>query len=168
MCVNVLPTCVCARTRACVPYSCSACIGQKRTLGFPGMRVSNSCEQPCVFWKLNPGPLQDQWVLLPLSNPSTPTPVFWCVRELRSLCLHCEYFCSLNLLHSPTLSLLFEALKFLPWKVWAVLVCRPSVCVCVCCSCMCCCLRVILSTKLEDSTFKSDFLWWLKLSVYTE
>jgi hypothetical protein len=37
-----------------------------------GTGVADSCELPCGYWQLNPGPLEEQPVLLPLSQLSSP------------------------------------------------------------------------------------------------
>ena len=37
--------------------------GQKRVFGPPGTGVTDSCEPPCVCWKSNPGPQEEQPVL---------------------------------------------------------------------------------------------------------
>ena len=33
-------------------------------IGFPGIGVRDGCEPPCTCWEVNPGSLQEQWVLL--------------------------------------------------------------------------------------------------------
>lgn len=38
----------------------------------PRTGVTNGCEPPCMFWELNPGPLQEQQVLLTVSHLSSP------------------------------------------------------------------------------------------------
>lgn len=58
---------------ACV-YSCvpSACLVSPESEGgvrAPGTGVIDSWEPPCGFWELNPGPLQEQRVLLLATEP---------------------------------------------------------------------------------------------------
>ena len=58
MYMNVLSACICA------PVSCDAHAGQKRAYDSSRMRVRDGCQLPCWCWELNPGPLQEQPVLL--------------------------------------------------------------------------------------------------------
>jgi hypothetical protein len=60
---------------------CSTCVpgvhgGQKRDIQ-PGTGVTDGCELPHKFWDLNPGPLEEQLVLL-TTEPSLHLPVLWC------------------------------------------------------------------------------------------
>ena len=57
---------------------CSTCVpgvhgGQKRDIQ-PGTGVTDGCELPHKFWDLNPGPLEEQLVLL-TTEPSLHLPV---------------------------------------------------------------------------------------------
>lgn len=55
---------------ACV-YVHHVCV-QKVRRGCPVTGVTDGCEPLCVFWKMNPGPLQEQLVFL----PAEPAPLF--------------------------------------------------------------------------------------------
>jgi hypothetical protein len=76
----------------------------------PGTGVANSCELPCGWQELNPGPLQEQVVLL-TAEPS-PQPLF---NFLKFYYIYSFMYESVSLLAPPP----------------------PCVCVCVCvCVCM--------------------------------
>ena len=46
-----------------------------RGVGFPGTGVIDSCELPCGSWELNPGPLEEQSVLLTIEPFLQPPPL---------------------------------------------------------------------------------------------
>lgn len=66
-------------------------------IGFPEIGVSNSCETPCVFWGLNPGPLQSQRVLLTIEHLSSPQPTTFKGRKTKLMLFVADtifnYFC---------------------------------------------------------------------------
>lgn len=47
--------------------------GSKEGTRSPGMGVTDGCELPHGCWELNPGPLEEQTVLSPLSYLSSPS-----------------------------------------------------------------------------------------------
>ena len=53
---------------------CSAPGGQKRAIGSPETGVIDGCEPPSWCWKLNPGPLEEQPMLL--TTEFSPPPIF--------------------------------------------------------------------------------------------
>jgi hypothetical protein len=59
MCLNVLPACV-RMYHMCIwrPWK------PEDGIRFPVIGVTGSCKLPCGCWELNPGPLQEQPVLL--------------------------------------------------------------------------------------------------------
>lgn len=57
-------------------YVCPACMLVRESIGVTGTEVTEDYELPCGCWKLNPGPPQEQKVLLILRClPGAP---FWC------------------------------------------------------------------------------------------
>ena len=49
----------------CVYIVCELAAHEDREgIIFPGTRVTDSCEPLCGYWDLNPGPLQEQQLLL--------------------------------------------------------------------------------------------------------
>lgn len=55
MCTDVVPTCV------AMYYMCARCPqGPEDSLRYPGTGVTDSCESPSEWWKLNRGPLEEQ------------------------------------------------------------------------------------------------------------
>lgn len=68
MCMCVLPSCMCIMS---MPGTCG---GQKRTPDVLESGVTDGCKPACVGWELNPGPVQDQQVLLTTALSLTPPP----------------------------------------------------------------------------------------------
>lgn len=48
----------------CAPQACLEPTKVKRGYQSPGTGIVDSCELPCQYWESNPGPLQEQPVLL--------------------------------------------------------------------------------------------------------
>lgn len=52
----------------CAPSVCAWCLwGSEYSTRFPGTGVTGSCELLCECWELNPGPVEEQPVLLTIS-----------------------------------------------------------------------------------------------------
>lgn len=79
MYITVLPLSMCTVCQPCE-------IGARR--GHWILEVTYGCKLPCGWWELNPGPLQEWWVLL-TDEPSLWAPGF-CFGSLIVLML-CEY-----------------------------------------------------------------------------
>ena len=55
-------------------HVCAWCLWwPEEGIGSPGTGVTDSCELPCGCWELNPGPLEEQSVLL-TTGPSLQLP----------------------------------------------------------------------------------------------
>jgi GMP synthase-like glutamine amidotransferase len=59
MCMPALSTCISVHHLFAGAWG-----GQMRTSQFPGTGAMDGCEAQCGYWELNPGPLQEQQVLL--------------------------------------------------------------------------------------------------------
>jgi hypothetical protein len=72
MCVGVLP--------ACLPIFDMTCLRRlEESVGSSGTVVIDGSERPCECWELNPGPVQEDLILLtsqPSLKPSTCVLVF--------------------------------------------------------------------------------------------
>lgn len=58
--VNVSPVCMYVFVPCAVWYAWKS----KEVIGFSRIRATNTCELPCECWKLSPGSLQKQQMLL--------------------------------------------------------------------------------------------------------
>lgn len=55
----------------------------EKGVGSPGTGVTNGCEQPCGCWKLSPGSLEKQTVLLTTGHLSSPVATFLMMPSLQ-------------------------------------------------------------------------------------
>lgn len=82
-----MPECMYMHLNAGAPW------GQK-DLGSTGTGDTDGGELPCMCWELDPGLLQEQWVLLNQAN--SPTPAF--CNTLRNLCTNFQSECPVLLI----------------------------------------------------------------------
>lgn len=63
---------------------CILCTLVFKVVRFPGNRIANSCEVPCGCWVLNPGPLEEQPVVL-TTEPSLQPPILGIFKDVKFL-----------------------------------------------------------------------------------
>ena len=71
MCVDILPACM--SVHRVLP---GALRRPEEGVGSPGTGITDGCEPPCGCWESNPGPLEEQPVLLPTADLSSPILAF--------------------------------------------------------------------------------------------